>query len=615
MRRALENIKAGLRDLRRVGGQLLLVTVATRLAVTFLLLPLLAGALRLIMAMRGKSALSDAEIANFFASPLGISTLVVVGGFWVGAAFVEQAALMTVGYAAVEGRRVGWFSALRYVGSKIPVILPLGSHLLGRALLIAAPFLGLAAILAFSLLGEHDINYYLFHRPAGFYWVGGAVVLLLAVMAFLLARKAVSWTLALPAVLFENLGATAAIKDSIADSKGRRGELACMLLGWLAFGAVTSLAVTLLTGFIGRSVVGLGGNSLGWVAFTIGSVGIITLLLNFLVSFVAAALFALVSVRIYRQCSGPGALAPLPAETRLDSDRKIRIQRKTLLLGVAAAMGLAVVATHFVLSKIKTRDEVLVIAHRGSAATAPENTMAAVRDAVAAGADIVEIDVQETADGEVVVFHDSDFMKIADDPLKIWNATRADLDRIDIGSWFDPEFASERVPTLAEVLAECKGRAKVDIELKYYGHDVDLEQKVIDIVEAQGMADQVVVMSLKSDKVAKFKAMRPDWTYGLLTSFQLGDISKFDVDFLGVNMHSAKRRFIARSQAAGFDFYVWTVNDAFGISALISRGADGIITDKPALARQVLEMRAGLSPVERLLIGIGAEVGTLGKLK
>ena len=80
--------------------------------------------------------------------------------------------------------------------------------------------------------------------------------------------------------------------------------------------------------------------------------------------------------------------------------------------------------------------------------------MASVRRAIADGADWVEIDVQESRDGQVVVFHDSDFMKLSGNPLKIWDGDLLAIQQQDIGSWFAPEFAAERVPTLAQVLEE-----------------------------------------------------------------------------------------------------------------------------------------------------------------
>ena len=97
--------------------------------------------------------------------------------------------------------------------------------------------------------------------------------------------------------------------------------------------------------------------------------------------------------------------------------------------------------------------------------------MAAIEQGIEDGADWSEIDVQETSDGEVVVFHDSDFMRLAQVNRKIWEVTAAELEDIDLGSWFDAAYADERAPTLREVPASAKGRAKVVIELKYHGHD------------------------------------------------------------------------------------------------------------------------------------------------
>jgi len=103
--------------------------------------------------------------------------------------------------------------------------------------------------------------------------------------------------------------------------------------------------------------------------------------------------------------------------------------------------------------------------------------------------------------------------------------------------------------------------------------------------------------------------MRPDWTYGILTSVNLGDATRFDVDFLAVNAVTATRGFVDRAHRAGMDVYVWTVNDPYLMSAMMSRNVDGIITDDPGLAREVLEIRSRMDPVQRLLVGIGSEIG------
>ena len=89
-------------------------------------------------------------------------------------------------------------------------------------------------------------------------------------------------------------------------------------------------------------------------------------------------------------------------------------------------------------------------------------------------------------------------MKVGGNPAKIWDADAATLRSIDIGSFKDPRFASERVPTLAEALAACKGRCRVIVELKSYGHAQKLEERVAAVVEAAGMENDCIFMNSAS---------------------------------------------------------------------------------------------------------------------
>ncbi len=131
----------------------------------------------------------------------------------------------------------------------------------------------------------------------------------------------------------------------------------------------------------------------------------------------------------------------------------------------------------------------------------------------------------------------------------------------------------------------------------------------MEIVESLDMDSQVEVMSLKLDAVREVRALRPDWSVGLLTARALGDLTGFDTDFLAVNSAIASRDFIRRAQAAGKRVYVWTVNDLGGMSSMVSRGADGLITDYPGMARELLDRRAQLSSVERLFLDLALRIG------
>jgi glycerophosphoryl diester phosphodiesterase len=116
-------------------------------------------------------------------------------------------------------------------------------------------------------------------------------------------------------------------------------------------------------------------------------------------------------------------------------------------------------------------------------------------------------------------------------------------------------------------------------------------------------------MSLKLDMVRKMKTLRPGWTAGLLMSVAAGDLQRSGADFLAVNAAFADRAFVRAAHRRGTKVYAWTVNDPSTMSAMVGRGVDGLITDKPALAKAVLAQRARLSPAVRLLLELAGIMG------
>jgi len=131
---------------------------------------------------------------------------------------------------------------------------------------------------------------------------------------------------------------------------------------------------------------------------------------------------------------------------------------------------------------------------------------------------------------------------------------------------------------------------------------VRLEERVAEIVERTGMADQVMFMSLSYDGIQVLHRLRPDWKVGLLSSVALGRLAELDVDFLALNGRAGSRHLIRAAHKRGKQVFVWTVNDAVTMASMIGRGADALITDEPALAISVLEQFEQLEPTERLLI-------------
>jgi len=146
-------------------------------------------------------------------------------------------------------------------------------------------------------------------------------------------------------------------------------------------------------------------------------------------------------------------------------------------------------------------------------------------------------------------------------------------------------------------------------ERKADGHAVRWEEGVGETGEAGGMADRVAVMSLKYPSVQALKGLGPDWRAGVLAAAAVGDLTRLEGDFLAVNAAQASRRLVRAADAAGKDVYVWTVNDPLRMTAMISLGVDGLITDEPALAREVIETRADLGAPARLLLLLSQRLG------
>jgi glycerophosphoryl diester phosphodiesterase len=509
---------------------------------------------------------------------------------------------MALGAARAQGLHVGTPGALRHTAANAYRIFGFAIRLVVRVLLLTLPFLAASAAIAWFLLTDYDINYYLTGQPTEFWIAAVMIALLLLMMLSVLVSRLLAWSMALPLVLFAGVAPARSFAESETFTAGHKRRLIRILALWVLLGLLLGAAVLGVIQQLGAWIVPGFFDSIDWLVPVLGGFVALWMLGNFVVTVFTTGSLAYVLVTFYELQGSSEQIAGLKAIAEQQPARGFRLSTPLLSLLLAGTTVIAILVGNWLLNGMQISDKVTVVAHRGAAGKAPENTLAAIRQAIADQADWVEFDVQESADGEVVVIHDSDFMKLAGVDLKVWDGTLAQIREIDIGSWFDPQFSTERVPTLLEVLEETRGRIRAVIELKYYGHDQQLEQRVVDIVEQAGMTDQVAIMSLKYEGIQKIRALRPDWTIGLLSAKAIGNLASLDVDFLAVASGMATPGFIRRSHEQGKQVFVWTINDTVSLSRMMSLGVDGVITDEPALAREVIAERADLNPAERLLM-------------
>ncbi len=592
-----------LRQLVSYWRPILVVHVVFTLLGITLLAPLFGLLLQVALALSGSVAVADQDIALLLLSPLGMAGAVFMVGLLLAIAGLELGALQVIAQAAMHSVRVKPLQAVLFALRHAAVLFRLTLGLTLRVLVYLVPAILALGALKWYFLNDYDINYYLSQTPAEFYFALGFGIVVLLLLAWFLGRRLLGWCLVLPLVLFAGVNPRAAFARSEQLTAGRRPELLRALLGWLLLAFLLALVPIIFLELTATAVVSVDYGYLTPLLLLLGFVALGWMLLNFLVTALNMAGFTLVVADLYRRV-GEGVSDQVILSELLAAERAGGYDWKLsrVILAVLLVTVLAGFIGVWLLRGVKLDDRVLVVAHRGAAGAAPENTLASIRRAIADGADWVEIDVQETRDGQVVVIHDSDFMKLSGNPLKVWDGDLAEIREIDVGSWFGEEFADQRVPTLQQVLEEIRGRSRLVIELKYYGHDQQLEQRVVDLVEDAGMAEDVVIMSLKLAGVEKIQALRPGWTTGLLAATAIGKLSRVDVDFLAVNQNMANRGFIRRAHATGKRVFVWTINDALSLSRWMSMGVDGVITDEPALARRVLAERAELRPAERLLL-------------
>jgi glycerophosphoryl diester phosphodiesterase len=569
--------------------------------------PFSAWVLAMLISFTGGVAVSNQQILSFALSPLGMLTLLVTGvlGFFI--TFVEQAGLMAIASTTYAGKPCSAVAALWQTVRCRRDLLGLALLKITLYLLCFLPFVALAATAYLVWLWDHDINYYLAEKPPAF-WRAAAVGSV-ALLGLLLACAWVYLRLmfALPACVLAKKGPLEGLKTSLRLTKGSAMRNAVILLIWLLIVAALGAALGALLHFVEYVAVGTAGGSLTVLILVLAGLVTLNVLTATVLSLVGVTTNALLIVRLYRHATqeGFGLEHDLPPAKPDAGGIPRWLSMKRLICAVAIIfLAGTVTVTYLLVEQIDVEDNVAVTAHRGSSLSAPENTVSAVQAAIDQGADFAEIDVQETADGVIVVLHDSDLMRTTGQAKKIWDVNYDQIRSLDAGSWFSPDFRGEPIPTLQQVIDVARGRIRLNVELKFNGHDQKLVDRVVQILAENRFQSQCVVSSLDYESLIRVRGLDRRLRIGHIVSVAVGEVAKLDVDFLSVHHEKVTPTFVRSLHDAGKEIHVWTVNDRDQMSSLVDLGVDNIITDDPETLRAVLDQRAEMSTSERILLGV-----------
>ncbi|MGM0838469.1 MAG: glycerophosphodiester phosphodiesterase [Bacillota bacterium] len=227
-------------------------------------------------------------------------------------------------------------------------------------------------------------------------------------------------------------------------------------------------------------------------------------------------------------------------------------------------------------------------AHRGASSSCPENTMAAFRKALDLSVDMLELDIQLTKDGEVVIYHDFYLEKRTNGHGFLRDYTLAELKKLDAGSWFSPEFAGETIPTLEEVLAWSKDKIWLSIELKQLEvFNEPLAKKTVELIKSYKMEDQVQIMSFNHQSLVEArKSSRKIITNVISASRMINPIqylNSVEAQVLNVPIIHLSPSLIKELHEAGFYVHGSMSDDIDVFRRLLEWGADAMDTNTPDL--------------------------------
>ena len=565
---------------------LLLFLLFYKVLTNFLFVP----ALQLVWALTLRFApiqyLNNKTASRIFASPaiIGcIAVLAVLTAFW---SLYEIAAMLQLLTRMRHGEplRVGavFRDAFR---SLVRVFLPQNLPLLlyGAALIpltnffLAANHLTQFAVPEYlwGLLKAHAANRFLF------------ALAVLCVLALLLDGLVV-----LPKFLLERKSFGCAFAESQQFLRSRTGQLLALALRWMLTAAVRT-GLMLLCGALLFYCVILGVGFASTAALLALSRAALLIELPFFCMLMDCAMTAAQSTlteALYGQSDAaqPTISGELPALPR----------EQTVLAGMMACAALVtcgVAAVYLLFPQTQPLQSVLGLSdpvityHRGYSSRAPENTMAAFETALEHGSPRIELDVQMTADGVAVVTHDTSLRRCTGCNANIYDLPYAQVQQLDAGRWFHRQFTGSYIPTLEEVLALCKGKAELNIEIKPSTFTPTLEAETVRLIHAYDYGADCVVTSQSYETLCKVKELDPDITTGYILALGVGTYYDLPAaDFFSVESTFITAGMVQQIHLRGKTISAWTINRQQDAEKLLQLGVDDLITDKPEIIAPLL---------------------------
>ncbi len=594
----INNIK---NDLKLHGYAYIITDILFKIFAVLIGLPLAHFVFSYFLNLYGSAAVSNTDVINFIFSPLGVMTIFFGNLAMLTLFFAEHVVLMAIAFASQNNQKIRWVEAFNLLRQKIKPLLFWGGGVIIVAIITLTPIFFAITLLYSHFITAFDINYYLQEKPKEFIQFLSFAAPLGIFAVFWAGYLYISTLFTLPIILFEPMqGFISLFKTAHRRLYGRFRHMAFSILLWWGLLFIIAIIYQLIIkDFFAEFLFSFNENSPNWVLSVMTTMFFLEIGFDIIWQLVATVGVVIIVIHVYvtqAQENNIKLVNPSMFDSRFAFP--IRLKRLSLL----AAPIILIIAAYFsydLTRSINIDSSMDIIAHRGSSIDAPPNSRAAFLQAIEDGTDYIELDVQETKDGVVIVHHDKDYKLTSNLDAAVHTLTWEETKHIDVGKSFSAEFEGETVLSLEQLLDLAKGKVDVVIELKYYGYNQNLEQSVVDLVNKADMQKNVRYMSLNLEGMLKIKQLDPSAIVGYISSAaKIGNLAQTNVDFIAISPALITQNLIKRVHNNNKTVAVWTVDDVDEMMRYLNLRVDALITNKPKLLAEVIEQRKEMSKAE-----------------
>ena len=553
--------------------------------------PVLALLLKLTMKLSGINYLNDENLLIYLKHPATITVIIVMLFFYAFFSFVELSALAAC-FSCFEKKQRIFTGGMFRTGIRSFVKAFKGSGIFA--------FLGYMAVMP---LAQFSLSSGMFMAPLMpvlkriFSSVNGA----LGVVAYVLIQLLfiifiISGCYSIHYLILTRSSFGECLKKSKEKMEGQRFSMVFKLLGFslavMLFIAVTTFGISFIIVYV---IKGLKANA----AFGM-SLRILRYAWN-----VFTAISAFVSAPVVMSWLTHKFMKDNEGETfELPNKRehKMRLRHSAVIVVILIASALVMNLSYLkalyqgnvdINVGVLTRTQ--VTAHRGFSHVAPENTLPAFQAAIDSGADYIELDVQLTADDQLVVFHDELLDRTTNGHGMLKNFTYEQLQQFSAGSWFgkDREFDDVKIPLFTEVLDLVGNDIMLNIEIKRSGEPKKTAERVVELVKEYGIANSCYITSFSYDALKKVKQLDPKIKTGYIANLSTAtSYSRLPyIDAVSMNYLFVNQSVVNSAHHNGKRIFVWTVDRQSEVQRMMALGVDNIITNRPDKVLEVVDSK------------------------